>query len=124
MIVDDDKSILNVTAAMLNQLGYKTVSADSGQSALDIYTEKHHAINLILLDLNMPGMGGKRCLKELLKINADAKIIILSGYAEEGLISDTIEEGAKAAIVKPVGMADLSKSIRRVMENGDAPRSP
>ena len=124
LIVDDDKSILKVTEAMLNRLGYETVSADSGQSALDIYTEKHHAINLILLDLNMPGMGGKRCLKELLKINADAKIIILSGYAEEGLISDTIEEGAKAAIVKPVGMADLSKSIRRVMENGDAPRSP
>jgi CheY-like chemotaxis protein len=118
LIVDDDKSILKVTAAMLNRLGYETVSTDSGTSALNIYSEKNNEIDLILLDLNMPGMDGKRCLKELLKINADAKIIILSGYAEEGLIKDTQDKGAKAAMVKPVAMADLSKAIRKVLDEG------
>jgi len=118
LIVDDDKSILKVTAAMLNRLGYETVSTDSGTSALNIYTEKYNEIHLILLDLNMPGMDGKRCLKELLEINADAKIIILSGYAEEGLIKDTLDKGAKAAIVKPVMMTDLSKAIRKVLDEG------
>lgn len=116
LIVDDEKSVLNVTELMVERLGYKTISTDSGRAALDIYTEKYNEIHLILLDLNMPGMDGKRCLKELLKINADAKVIILSGYAEECLIKDTLDKGAKAAIVKPVGMADLSKSIRKVLD--------
>ncbi|MFZ2629942.1 MAG: PAS domain S-box protein [Desulfosalsimonadaceae bacterium] len=118
LIVDDEKSILKVMTAMLNQLGYETVSTDSGTSALNIYSEKNNEIDLILLDLNMPGMDGWRCLKELHKINADAKIIILSGYAEKGLIKDTLDKGAKAAIVKPVAMADLSKTIRKVLDEG------
>lgn len=64
----------------------------------------------------MPGMGGKKCLKKLLEINAEAKIIILGGYSDDGLIYDIINKGAKVAIVKPVGMADLSKTIRKVLD--------
>ena len=114
LIVDDEETIIEMTQAILDKSGYKTISADTGESALDIYTEKRNEIDLILLDLGMPGMGGKKCLEKLIEFDPDVKVIVASGYSEEGLIRETINIGAKGYAVKPLTRDELLKSIREV----------
>ncbi len=114
LIVDDEETIIEMTQTMLNISGYKTISANTGESALDIYTEKRNEIDLILLDLGMPGMGGKECLKKLIEFDPDVKVIVASGYSEEGLIKETINIGAKGYAVKPFTRGELLKAIQEL----------
>ncbi len=116
LIVDDEEAITSLTKSMLERFGYRTFSADTGESAIDIYSEKHKEIDLILLDLGMSGMGGKICLKKLVEFDPDVKVIISSGYFEEGLIKENINADAKGYALKPFTRKEISKAIRDVLD--------
>ena len=116
LIVDDDESVIGITKIMLEQSGYKTVSADSGESALGTYARSQKEIDLIVLDLGMPGMGGQKCLGKLIEFDPDVKVIISSGYVETGLVKDAVNYGAKGAIIKPYGKNKISKLIRQILD--------
>jgi len=117
LVVDDEEAILKMMINMLGRLGYNIFSADNAESALDIYTAKQKEIDLILLDLSMPGMGGKECMKKLIEFDPDVKIIIASGYADQGLIQDNLNSGAKNFVIKPFSKDNISKVIREVLDN-------
>ena len=117
LIVDDEFSILNFVFQALQRSGYKLFTAVSGEQALELYIAKQSKIDLIILDMNMPGMGGEKCLIELLKINPDVKVIISSGYSIDGQKNMLKDIGATAYIAKPYKLANLSKLIREVLDN-------
>ena len=73
-------------------------------------------MDLILLDMSMPGMGGYKCLKELVKINPAIKVIIFSGYTHSEMQDELIASGAKAFISKPYSLKDMAKTIRTVLD--------
>src|SRR3989304_2502706 len=83
LIVDDEQSLRDVAEYVLRKLGYTTLLAADGESALHIYQERKDEISLVVLDLIMPGLGGRRCLEELLKMDTQARIIVVSGYTDE-----------------------------------------
>jgi len=116
LIVDDEESVIKMTLKMLERLGYKTITAITGESAIDIYTNKQKEIDLILLDFGMPGMGGKKCLEKLIEFDPNVKVVIASGYSDTGLIQDSINAGAKGYAVKPYTMENISKIIREVLD--------
>ncbi|MDM8542463.1 response regulator [Desulfococcaceae bacterium HSG9] len=116
LIVDDNKDVAAITKTMLEQAGYKTIIAYSGEFALYTYTRSGKKIDLVVLDLNMPGMGGQKCLKKLLEFDPDVKIIIASGYIDDALIKNATNYGAKAAITKPYRKNEISKLIRLVLD--------
>ncbi len=116
MIVDDEKQIIEITSQMVKRLKHKTISADSGESALEIYKTQKAEIDLILLDLHMPGMGGEKCLEELIAFDRDVKVVIASGYSDEDSIKKTLQAGAKDYIVKPYSMKDISNTIIKNLE--------
>jgi DNA-binding NarL/FixJ family response regulator len=64
-----------------------------GEQALDSYRDKGDQISLVILDLNMPDMGGHKALEEMLAINPEAKIIIASGYSAKGQVKDSLKFG-------------------------------
>ena len=68
-------------------------------------------------DCGMPGMGGHRCLKELLKIDPHIKVIIASGYQANGKVKETVESGASGFIGKPYQVADMLKKVREAFED-------
>jgi two-component system cell cycle sensor histidine kinase/response regulator CckA len=70
----------------------------------------------VILDLIMPGMDGKSCLKTILEYNPEARILISSGFCEQLLHDELMEMGAKGYIPKPYQMQELSKKIKEVME--------
>ncbi|WP_299979118.1 response regulator [Desulfobacula sp.] len=116
LLVDDEKPILDVTCDMLTRRGYTTITAESGETAIEVYKRKGDQIDLVLLDIGMPGMGGHRCFEELLRINPGIKVIIATGYPASGKVKETLGSGAAGFISKPYRIADMVKKARKVLD--------
>lgn len=116
LLVDDEDPLRNLGEQIFTKYGYKVIKAPNGEAAVKIYEEKRKDIDLILLDLIMPGMGGKKCLERLLQINPKAKVVIASGYSSEGSSQDLLKEGAKGFIGKPFNMKEMLQAIREVLD--------
>lgn len=116
MLVDDDPYVRAVGEKMLKRSGYKILTAPNGESALDLYRKKHHEIDLVILDLIMPGMGGKNCLEEIFKIKPLEKVIITTGYSFDNAEKDDIFSKAKGFIDKPYESRDLLQRARHVLD--------
>ncbi|MEW5725029.1 MAG: PAS domain S-box protein, partial [Thermodesulfobacteriota bacterium] len=118
LLVDDEMSILNIGEEILTEYGYNVIRATSGEEALEAYKGKKDSIDLVILDLGMPGMGGFNCLNELKALNPSVKVIIASGYSSSSLAKDILESGASGFIGKPYRITEL---LQRVRETLDAP---
>jgi len=117
LLVDDEKTLLDLGHDMLEERGYTTIPAETGEKAIEIYKTEQNRIDLVMLDIGMPGMGGYKCLKELLKIDPDIRVIIATGYSANATIKDLQEAGAKAFISKPYQLNKMLKKVREVLDN-------
>lgn len=115
LLVEDEPLILDVARQALEAKGYQIVTAGSGEEGIEVYRSNRGRIDLVILDLGMPGMGGRACLKELLKLNPAASIIVASGYSDQGEAAE--HSGAAAFIGKPYRLADLLQTVRRVLDH-------
>ncbi len=116
-MVDDDEQIRELTEEALQDYGYKTLSADSGEHALEIFRKKAKDIDLVLMDLNMPGMGGSKCTKEMITLDPSVRVLVASGYSVSGHGKSALEFGAKDFISKPFQVNQLLAKVRQVLNN-------
>ncbi len=116
LIVDDEAGVVAYIEALLNRYEYSTMSANNGESALEIYKARHKEIDLVLLDLGMPGMGGKKCLEKLVEFDINVKVVVISGYSEEGFIRESASAGAIDYAVKPIKGSKILKLIRGALD--------
>ncbi len=116
LLVDDEAAMRKLSQRILTRHGYKTLLAQSGEEALEIYSKPDGGIDLVVLDVNMPGMGGHNCLPALLKINPEAKVIISSGYSQKIQLKETLLSGAAGFIPKPYKQTEMLKTIREVLD--------
>lgn len=116
LLVDDDTDVLKVGKAMLEHRGYTTIMAESGERAVEIYEKEKEFIDLVILDVGMPGMGGHKCLEHLIKIDPGIKVVIATGYAPSGKVKETLESGAVGYIAKPFLLADILKKVREALD--------
>ena len=116
LLVDDDQNIRELLKEILDRFNYRVLSAQSGEESLEIYREKKEKIDLVLMDLNMPGMGGRQCLKELLGLEPALKVIVSSGHCTQGEIDETMRLGAAEFLTKPYHHSDLLKKIRETLD--------
>ncbi len=116
LLVDDEKSILEIGKDYLERYGYKVMTAGNGEEAVDIYQRLGDKINLVILDLIMPGRGGKKCLLDLLKINPGIKVLMASGFANAAQEEELIKAGAAAFLHKPYQPDDFIIAIRNIMD--------
>lgn len=116
LLVDDEQSILDTACDILNQYGYRTMTAKNGEKAIEIYTRERNGIDLVILDVVMPGMGGHRCLEELLKINPRIKVVISTGYSSVEGVRDMLGAGAFGMIGKPYRLVDMLRKVRDVLD--------
>ncbi|MBN1545121.1 MAG: PAS domain S-box protein [Syntrophaceae bacterium] len=116
LLVDDESSLLETGQELLSFLGYNVITASSGEEALEVMAQGKDRISLIILDLMMPGMGGEKCLPEIIKIDPSAKVIVASGYTASSAAWEIKEKGAEAFIKKPYQMEELNKIIREVLD--------
>jgi DNA-binding NtrC family response regulator len=116
LLVEDEGSIRELGATLLNQVGYKVITANDGKDALEIYQRQGDSISLTILDMIMPVMDGKKCMEEILQINPNAKVIIASGYPESGPANGMQAKGTKGFVQKPYNMRQLLTSIRKILD--------
>jgi CheY-like chemotaxis protein len=116
LLVDDEETVLEVTKEILEYLGYEVFSAGNGQEAIEIYKKESSRIDLIILDMIMPGMGGGEAFEILKDINPDVRIILSSGYSADGQAKDIMEKGVKAFLQKPFQMYQLSQKVREALD--------
>ena len=117
LIVDDEEMILNVSTAMTIQLGYRVIAAKSGREAVEIYRDKRKEIDLVILDMIMPGMNGKETLDLLKGMNPGIRVIISSGYSLDSMASRITQDGCRGFIQKPFTLLSLSQKIREALRS-------
>jgi len=115
LLVDDEQLILDVGTEIIKSLGYEVLTACSGKEAIDIYTGNRDKIDLVLLDLVMPGMSGDDTFARLKEINPDVRILLSSGYSIDGQASRILSKGCDGFIQKPYNMKDLSQKIHDIL---------
>ena len=115
LIVDDEESIRETATAILEDMGLQTLTAIDGQHALEVYREHAQEIRLVLLDMTMPRMDGKRCFSELRQMNPDIKVILSSGYSEQDAMHPFLAYDATAFVQKPYTPEMLEKKIHAIL---------
>ncbi|MBU2551647.1 MAG: response regulator [Proteobacteria bacterium] len=116
LIVDDDESIRDFANNALQRFGYQVMTASNGREGLQTYSDKKDEIDLVILDIGMPVMGGHQCLVELRKVNPWAKVLMASGYSIDGHAGQAMESGAIGFISKPYQVKELLSRVRTAMD--------
>ncbi len=117
LLVDDEEMICDVGEKILKRLGYSTLVAGSGQEAVATYKKNKQAIDMVILDMIMPGLGGGETYKMLKKINPGIKVLLSSGYSVDGQAAEILEYGCSGFIQKPFKMQDLAQKIRSILDS-------
>lgn len=120
LLVDDEESIRDLVQSYFSDVGYQVHLAGNGEEALEIYRRHTGRIDLVILDLGMVGMGGHKCLEEILAINPQAKVIIASGYTTDDQDRQALSAGAAAFVGKPFRLSELQKTVRNVLDGGSS----
>lgn len=116
LIVDDEQMIIDVGKALLAKMGYNVLTAGGGKEALEIYKAYKHKIDLVILDMIMPDMGGSETFDQLKGINPDVKVLLSSGYSVDGQATEILERGCSGFIQKPFNMKSLSQKLRNLLD--------
>lgn len=120
LIVEDEEVIRDINKKLLEKYGYKTLSAASGEEALTIYSQRGSVIDLVLMDISMPGMGGLKCLEKLRQLDPAVKVVMASGYLPEGALKESLNSGAASFVAKPFRQDEVLRVIRQVLDQGRA----
>jgi two-component system cell cycle sensor histidine kinase/response regulator CckA len=114
LLVDDEDMIVEVGEHLLNRIGYRALVAKSGEEAVSIYRDSNASIDLVILDMIMPGMGGRQTFECLKQIDPSIKVILSSGYSMNTETKEILNHGCRGFIQKPFSMAQLSQKLNEV----------
>jgi len=112
LLVDDEQRVLNVGKDMLTAIGYEVLTASSGKEAVELYRENQHALDVVILDMIMPGMGGRETYERLQKINPGVKALLSTGYSLDGEAKEILSRGCNGFLQKPFHIHELSSKLR------------
>ena len=115
LLVDDEEIIIDVSPEMLTELGYEVLTAKSGEEALEQYRINKDKIDLVILDMIMPGMGGGETYDRLKQIDPEITVLLSSGYSIDGQATEILKRGCNGFIQKPFNIEILSKKIREIL---------
>jgi len=117
LLVDDEDLVLFIVCEFLESLGYKVLPAENGEEAIRIYQTQGHSIDLVILDMLMPGKDGRETFHDLRLINPQVKVIIATGYSDETVMRAVMKDGAAGFIRKPFDHTEFSRLIQQVLGN-------
>jgi signal transduction histidine kinase len=116
LAVDDEEDIRSFIRDVLQSHGYRVLSAASGDQALAIFAERRGEIDLVILDMVMPGMGGEDTFLRMKAIHPGLKALLSTGYSQDGRAGEIIGKGIKGFIQKPYDFTRLLTLLRQVLD--------
>jgi signal transduction histidine kinase/ActR/RegA family two-component response regulator len=120
LLVDDEALILAVGKAMLEKMGYRVMSADSGEAAADMLMQSPNTVDLVILDLIMPGMDGNQTFERIRTLEPTMRVLLSSGYALDDQAETLLKKGCRGFIQKPFTLQELSHKVRAVLDQPDS----
>lgn len=117
LVIDDDRSIRITSKCLLESLGYNVMLAKNGAEGIRKYNERYEDIDMVILDMIMPGMHGDEVFMQLKEINPECKAIIISGIVKREQLPAFFEVGLKGFIEKPFDAVALSELVSKVIHN-------
>jgi two-component system, cell cycle sensor histidine kinase and response regulator CckA len=115
LLVDDEEIVIDVAVQLLKKLGYNVIEAGGGKEAIQLFGEWCDKIDMVILDMIMPDIGGGEVYDRIKEIDPQVKVLLSSGYSIDGQATDILERGCNSFIQKPFNMAVLSNKIREVL---------
>jgi len=115
LVIDDESYVRTVAHDMLEQIGYDVITEPNGLSGIETYRRNSGIVDMVLLDVSMPGLSGIDTFSELRKINPSIKIIMSSGFGMDERVGAVLGMGADSFIQKPYTNIQLSKAIHKVL---------
>jgi CheY-like chemotaxis protein len=116
LLVDDEELILEVGKSMLSEIGYEVITCKGGIQAIDALLSEQYRIDMVLLDLIMPGMDGNATFDKIREISPNMPVILSSGYSINDLATGIMNKGCNGFIQKPFNLSELSQKIRLVLD--------
>ncbi len=114
--MDDEPLVLEVNKNLLEYMGYRVYAAGSGQEAIAVYMEKRNEIDLVILDMILPGMSGGETFDRLKEIDPAIRVLLCSGYSIEGEAQQIMDRGCNGFIQKPFQLKNLSQKVREILD--------
>ena len=115
LLVDDEEAILEVGKDLLEAVGYRVLLARDGKEAIEVYRKNQDEIDIVVLDMVMPTMGGGKAYDKMKEINPKVKVLLSSGYSIDGEAAEILKRGCKSFIQKPFMINVLAKEIRDIL---------
>ncbi|MFT5702503.1 MAG: PAS domain S-box-containing protein [Desulforhopalus sp.] len=116
LVIDDEEIIRATSSLLVENMGYTVLQAKNGLEGVNIYKEKWKTIDLVILDMVMPVMNGREAFQEILTINPEAKVIMVSGFARNVDMANMVGKGLAGFIMKPFNRVELSKLIFEIRQ--------
>ncbi len=117
LLVDDEEIVLDVGKDMLESLGYRVLTASGGRQAMAVFGLTHREVDMVILDMIMPDMGGGAVFDRLKSIDPHVKVLLSSGYSLSGQAEEIMSRGCAGFIQKPFSLEQLSLKIRELFDN-------
>lgn len=118
LLVDDDEIIRLTAVRMLESLGYTVLSACDGREGVALFEREHARIDLVILDMIMPVMGGRDAYMGIRRIDPSATVIISSGFSKEDDLAEMKKLGLVGLIRKPFRKTELSRMVAEALAAG------
>ena len=115
LFIDDDELVLDVGGQMIRRLNYELIEARDGQEAIEVFKENKDKVDIVILDMRLPGMHGATVHDNLRKIKSDAKILLASGFFENSRVQDIIDNAHNDFIQKPFSFQQLTQKLEDLM---------
>jgi two-component system cell cycle sensor histidine kinase/response regulator CckA len=116
LLVDDEKIVLEVNKELLVSMGYNVFAVGSGQEAVAIFMENKDKIDLVILDMILPGISGADTFDRLREISSGIKVLLSSGYSLNGKAQAIMERGCNGFLQKPFQIEQLSSKVREMLK--------
>jgi len=97
-------------------MGYRVRTATDGREAVEVYEKNRDDIDIVILDMVMPNMGGSEAYDQMKEINPEIKVLLLSGYSIDGRATEILNRGCDGFIQKPFTMKQLSAKLREILD--------
>lgn len=114
LVVDDEDVVRFLAIDLLESLGYEAVPAEDGEEAVEIFKSRKDDIDLVLLDMIMPKLGGVETFRELRKLDPQVPVVLLSGYTKDVAAQELLNEGARGFLQKPYKIQDLAQVMETI----------
>ena len=115
LVIDDNDMVADICKQILKSSGYDVVIAKSGKEAIEVFKENQHNIDMVILDMILPDMGGRDIYDRLKIINPDLNVLLVSGYDMDYQTEGIMECGCDGFIQKPFNMNELLEKVRGIL---------